>query len=100
MALSSTSTFDEVVSQYDDNAGYDIENSVAKAKLFVEACRILKRRRPTGVQGDGQYMQYTPESITEELNAALAFLAANDRSNAASSSAGSVRAYSFNGVRG
>lgn len=99
MALSSASTFDQVIAQYDDNASYDVNGSVSSCKLFVEACRILKRRRPTGVQADGQYMQYTPAAITEELNTALAWLSANDRSSATSSAAGSVRAYSLRGLR-
>lgn len=45
-SLTSASTLAQVEASYDDNASYAEDASVAKAKAFVTACRILLRRLP------------------------------------------------------
>ena len=53
-ALSSSSTLVQVENAYDDNASYAEDESVAKCRAFLTACRILLRRMPaqTGAAGD------------------------------------------------
>ena len=47
MALSALSTYDDVISQYRDNASWFGDNNVAKAKLFHEAVTFLKEWKPS-----------------------------------------------------
>jgi len=74
--LTSTATLAQVRAAYDDNASYEEDGSVAKAKSFVTACRILLRRLPmsTGT-GGGAYIQLSPTTIMEQLRAAQGWLA-------------------------
>ena len=46
MTLNSSSTLDQVIDAYSDNASYAEDNSVAKAKAFVTACNILILKLP------------------------------------------------------
>jgi len=74
MALDSSSTLAQVKAAYDDNSDYDLADSVAKAKLFIQACRILLRRLPAE-QGDrDQKLRIEPARIQEQLDNALAWL--------------------------
>ena len=41
LGLSGSSSRQEVLRVYKDNADYDLLNSPAKAQLFIQACRIL-----------------------------------------------------------
>jgi hypothetical protein len=78
MALTSSSTLAEVYAQYDDNAGY--EGNLAKARLFLEACRILKRRDPeVNTSSDGRSM--TRQSIDSDLKQVQGYLQKFDTVN-------------------
>jgi len=46
MALTSSSTLAEIVAAYVDNADWFEEQSLAKAKLFANALRVLLVKRP------------------------------------------------------
>ncbi|HYE19923.1 MAG TPA: hypothetical protein VEA69_15850 [Tepidisphaeraceae bacterium] len=94
MSLSSASTDAQVVAAYDDNAGYDVDGSVAKCRLFIEACRIILRRRPVS-QGGGRTIQY--ETIREELSAAKEWL--QNHSTDSGDSGPRVTRVSFNNFR-
>lgn len=77
--LSSSSTDTEVKAAYDDNAGYAEDNSVAMAKVFVTACRILLRRLPKkGKLGARHEIELDLRAIQEELRDAKRWLLAND----------------------
>lgn len=53
MSLTSSSTLAQVQAAYEDNADYDLVASVAKARLFIQACRFLMLRLPAaGSSGD------------------------------------------------
>lgn len=41
MSLSSNSTLEEVLAAYRDNADYDLVGSIAKARQYIIACRML-----------------------------------------------------------
>ena len=92
--LSSSSTDQAVWDAYDDNASYDEDNSAAKAKIFITACRILIRRRPNLVTTDGQSVQFNGRMVQKELDQAQQWLGANK-----SSAAGSVRHLDFRNLR-
>jgi hypothetical protein len=74
VALTANSSYDEVAAQYDNNAGYDVNGSVASCKLFIEACRILSQRRPTEIESQGDRLQHDPAALRSELAEAKAWL--------------------------
>lgn len=75
--LTSSSTIAEVCAAYDDNCLYDIDGSTTKARLFIQACRILLRRRPEMTSTDGLSAKYPTSVIETELRRAQAYMAAN-----------------------
>jgi hypothetical protein len=78
MSVDSTSSLTEVQAQYDDNASYFEDNSIAKAKLFVTACRILLRRTASQmVKGSNQVNLNVP-LIEKQLKDAEEWLLARD----------------------
>lgn len=70
-SLSSSSSTTAVKAQYDDNASYDVDGSASKNALFIEACRILIRREPKQVGGEGT--SFTRPDYENELKEALAW---------------------------
>lgn len=97
--LSSSSTLAEVNAAYDDNASYAEDNSPAKARAFITACRILLRRMTSVVEHAGQKVERDPAQIQEQLEEARQWLASHDTTSA-SSGAGAVRHYDFQDLRG
>ncbi len=74
MAVTSASTTAAVQAQYDDNADYESDSSGAKAALFLQACRILKRRVPESMtSGAGSVTQADYQA---DIDAATAFVKA------------------------
>ena len=94
-ALSSSSTDQQVWDAYDNNASYDVDESVSKAEAFIEACRILLRRRPTQVSVDGTSSSFEAGAIRQELEDARKWLATNNTS----ANGGSVRHLDFRNLR-
>lgn len=78
MILSSTSTLPEVQAAYDDNASYAEDNSVAKARAFVTACRILIRRSMTRVDTRESAIELDVSLLQAELEAAQTWLESHD----------------------
>lgn len=78
MPLSSISTTAEIRAAYDDNASYDMDASVDKAKAFVAACRMLIRRTPTASAQGGESIALSVDSLQKELASALQWLSIND----------------------
>jgi len=98
-ALSSSSTLVEVKAAYDDNASYEEDASVSKAKAFVTACRFLLRRLPkrsAGSAGSGE-IELNSEQIERQLEEARKWVAAND--TAPATSVGHTRHSSFRDFR-
>lgn len=77
-SLSSASTFAQVQAQYDDNASYDVDNDLAKCRLFIEAARILIRRQPSTAIKSGNSVSRNVQLLKDELAEALAWLKARD----------------------
>jgi hypothetical protein len=74
MAVPTSATSDaDLWAAYDDAAGYDISGSVTQAREFIVACRIILRRRPKSVSGDGQSATF--EDISDQLARAERWLA-------------------------
>lgn len=92
-ALTGSSTDAAVWAQYDDNAAYDVDSSVSKAKLFIEACRVLLRRRPTRIGFGSRATEF--EAVQRALDDAREWLALNNTS----ANGGSVRHLSFRNLR-
>jgi len=98
-SLSSASTFDQVVASYKDNASYEEDGSVSKARAFVTACRLLIVMLPKRTRGpeDGE-LETDPTRLTKEMEEARQWIANNSSSSASS---GAVRLPDFNdGFRG
>lgn len=76
--LSSTSTLAEVLAAYRDNASYEEDGSVAKARAFITAVRFqlgyAQRERKGGASGAEH--EFNLEMLREELKDARAFVAA------------------------
>lgn len=78
MPLSSTSTRAEVLAEYADCCGYDVDGSVELCKRFIKACRLLlsplhtiKRSSHGGRQGNE--VELDQSVIQKELDKALAW---------------------------
>jgi hypothetical protein len=90
--LSSASTLTQIRDAYADNASYAEDASVAKARAFVTACRILLLRLPKrAAHGRGNEVELDPRLIFDEMRRAQTWLA--------SQSAGAVTHVSFTEFR-
>lgn len=79
--LSSDSTYDEIVAAYMDAASYEEDGSLAKAKAFVTACRMLIRypsRLQVGGRQAGHEMEIDVATLRAEMKAAQEWIAANE----------------------
>lgn len=92
--LSSTSTLAQIQAAYDDNASYAEDGSVAKAKVFVTACRLLLRRTPSGVTHGAGSVSMDVNQIRQELEDARQYISANGNS-----STGGVQQFGFEDFR-
>lgn len=70
-ALSSASTDTQVEAAYDDNADYDVPPSTSKAESFIQACRILLRRRASVISISGRSLNR--ETIQKSLDDSMAW---------------------------
>lgn len=74
MALSGSSTYDEAVVEYLTNAGWHETNDLAKARLFITACRHLLLRAPSRSQHGDEHAEFDRTLIQAELDRAKAFV--------------------------
>lgn len=80
--LSSDNTYKEILAAYMDNAGYEEDGDVTKAKAFVTACRMLIRypsRLQVGGRQAGHEMEIDVAELRAEMAAAQSWIAANDQ---------------------
>ena len=99
MSLTSSSTDAQVRAAYEDNADYDTTASVAKAKLFVQACRIrLSRMQDEVAHGDAR-VQESYQKIADQLDAATSWWSANDEDATTSKIRASVRHPDLRSIR-
>jgi hypothetical protein len=76
--LTSASTLDEIKAAYDDNASYSEDGSLAKAKAFVTACRLLLRRTPRRVALGGpasEEIEMEPKLLEGQITEAKRWIA-------------------------
>lgn len=70
--LSSSSTLAEIKAAYDDNASYDVDNSLTECGIFIAACRILLRRLPASArQGEEMAIDLDLRLVRDELARAV-----------------------------
>lgn len=93
--VDSSSTLAEVEAQYDDNADWREERSLAKAKLFAQACRILIRRYKSTGSGGGMSYGRDMGRLADELDAATTWIGTSQ----AATAGGSVRRLNFQDAR-
>jgi hypothetical protein len=67
MAVTSASSLEDVIAQYEDNCDYDLDNSVAKCVLFIQAARIYLRRMLKESENDKASIQDDYQKIYDEL---------------------------------
>lgn len=72
--LNSASPLGEVQAAYDDNALYDVDDSVAAARAFLHACRILQRRVPEETTKDGAGHRFGRDALKAAEDRCLAWL--------------------------
>ena len=81
--LDSSSTLAEIKAAYADNASYQEDASVSKARAFATACRLLLMKLPKRMaQGAGEEIELDLGLIRQELNTATGWLSANSTSGA------------------
>ena len=90
----SASTDAELWEAYDDGASYDITESVALAQQFIVACRLILRRRPQSVSGDGTSATFA--DVSKQLRQAEIWIAGR---NLSTSAASGPRYLDFRGLR-
>jgi hypothetical protein len=80
MAITSSSTYSDILGEYLDNASYEENNSVSEARAFISACRALvvfaMRSRHGG--GGGEEVEFDLAVLQKEKEAAQAWLGVND----------------------
>lgn len=74
--LTSASTDAQVEAEYDDTASYAEDLSVAKARRFVTACRILVRRYESSMTKGANALSKRVDLLRDELKDAQAWLEA------------------------
>jgi len=72
-----TATYATAHAAYLDNADYDVEGSLAKAKLFAVACRRLIHLTTTASNTGEGSLEDEPRKYRDELRAAKAWIASH-----------------------
>lgn len=76
--LSSSSTLDQIVDSYVDNASYAEDDSITKARRFVSAVRILLVKRPSSMTKGSNQLNFNLEILGRQLDEAQKWLEARD----------------------
>lgn len=100
MAITSSSTIDEIVAEYVDNCDYDSPASLSKARAFIKACRVLLLKMPKMSSQDRASYALSPELIQKQLEDAQSFAAQTpDTTSASPVTGGGVRHFDFSNLR-
>ena len=97
MAITSSSTYDEVLTEYRDTLAYDIHDSVAECKRFIEAARTLIALCASAQAHGDESLSEDYKRYKEELTKGEAWWVANDAG--ATAGGGSMRALSVENWR-
>jgi hypothetical protein len=90
-------TLEELVEQAETNLDYDLEGSVAKAKLCIAALRRIKLKRPRTVTISGNPIAF--DDLMQLLDQAEAWYAANKTSADGTSGSSQSMYYDLSDVR-
>ena len=92
--LSASSTLREIKASYLDNASYQEDESVPKAKAFITACRMLLLQLPKRANlANRNEIEIDTKLLPEQIEEAKAWIATNDVA------AGAVKHSSFEAFR-
>lgn len=97
--LNSTSTLAQIEAEYANNASYAEDNSVAKARAFVTACRLLLLKYPKRTGTPQADLETSIELIQKEKTAAETWLQSHDTGPTSTSSGPRVTRVSFENSR-
>ena len=75
MALTATSSFNEIIEEYRTAAEWEATGNVTLAQRFVVACTHLLVELPAATTKDGESVQYQPQIIENQQRRARHFLA-------------------------
>ncbi|HBE72463.1 MAG TPA: hypothetical protein DDW52_30385 [Planctomycetaceae bacterium] len=92
-------TVEDLVFYLVQNACYDAEHSVTKARLFVRYAAELAIRKPTSVTIDGNTSKWDHSQLLEDLARARRWLAANDPALTSRGTGGGPRYYDHSDIR-
>lgn len=73
--LSSSSTYAQVSDAYQDNASWEEDESVSKARAFITACRFLIHLTPSHSKKGEEEIDKEVAAYRQEMEAARAFVA-------------------------
>jgi hypothetical protein len=77
-SLNSSSTLAQIEAAYTDNASYSEDNSVAKGRAFVTACRLLLLKYPKCTGTPQAELETAIDLIQKEKKSAEEWLASHD----------------------
>ena len=97
--LNSASTLPQIEAEYDTNASYAEDNSVAKCRAFITACRFLLRRYPKSTGTPQAELTTAIDLVQKEKAAAEMWLEAHDTGPTSTSSGPRVTRVSFENCR-
>ena len=97
--LNSTSTLAQIEASYADSASYAEDNSVAKARAFVTACRLLLLKYPKRTGTPQADLETSIDLIQKEKKAAEDWLAAHDTGPTSTAAGPRVTRVSFENSR-
>ena len=89
-ALASITT---LYQQYRDNQDYWLDGSIAKARLFLFACREIVLRRPTLSSVEGNQVQLTEMQLRKDIDECSSWLKANGAARGTNGRAASASRY-------
>ena len=97
--LSSASTLAEIEAAYADSASYAEDNSVAKARAFVTACRLLLLKYPKRTGTPQAELETAIDLIAQEKAAAEKWLESHDTGSGSTAGGPRVTRVSFENSR-
>jgi len=97
--LNSSSTLAQIEAAYADSASYAEDNSVAKARAFVTACRLLVLKYPKSTGTPQAQLQTAIDLIQGEKKAAETWLESHDTGSGSIAGGPRVTRVSFENSR-
>lgn len=97
--LNSSSTLAEIEAAYADNASYAEDNSVAKARAFVTACRLLVLKYPKSTGTPQAELTTAIDLVQAEKKAAEKWLESHDTGSSSTAGGPRVTRVSFENSR-